>query len=112
MSAETSLPRAVGSYFAADQERDVDAMVAAFTEDANVTDDGRTMRGREAIHEWLSESFAKYQARTTVLTAEVDGSRADVMTEVEGNFPGSPVNLVYRFELDQGLIDTLKVEVA
>jgi len=112
MNDKPTLPTAVAGYFQADHDRDFDALVTWFADDAIVIDNGEPFRGNDAIREMFASSAAKFQAKTTVLTAEVDGPLVKVLTGVEGNFPGSPVELVYKFELTDGLISTLNIKLA
>jgi hypothetical protein len=45
-----------------------------------------------------------------VLSTEAEeGDHYAVTTRLEGNFPGSPVDLVYRFVLRDGLINGLEI---
>lgn len=73
-----------------------------------MTDEGRTVRGRDGIRQWRRDLESKY-----TYTVEVTGTEtvADdsyvVTTTVEGNFPGSPVELRYEFVLSDGLVDSL-----
>ena len=112
MSAEPTLPTPIAGYFQADHDLDFDALITWFADDATVIDNGESYRGHDAIREMFASSAAEFQAKTTVLTAEVDGPLVNVLTGVEGNFPGSPLELIYKFELKEGLIDTLNIELA
>ena len=106
----TTTPEIVSRYFRAADAGDLDALTACFTEHGAVTDEGRTVRGRDGIRQWRRDLESKY-----TYTVEVTGTEtvADdsyvVTTTVEGNFPGSPVELRYEFVLSDGLVDSLRI---
>jgi hypothetical protein len=109
MSAQ--LPDALVQYFDAQNRHDVDAMVAAFAPDAEVTDEGCLYRGRESIRAWKSATTARYAVQVTPLRSmqQSDDSLL-VEARVSGNFPGSPADLSYRFALGaSGHIRKLKI---
>jgi hypothetical protein len=73
----------------------------AFTAEAAVTDEGRTVRGREAIGAWLNNAGSEYTFSTTFTGATVpDAAHVDVVQRLEGDFPGGVADLHYRFTLD------------
>ena len=75
------LPATITTYLTAHQERDVATAVAAFADDAVVTDEGNTYRGRD-----------------------------DVVQHLEGDFPGGVADLHFRFTMDGALISRLVIE--
>jgi hypothetical protein len=79
-----------------------------FTDDAVLTDDGHTHQGIEAIRAWrVTVPSVRYDVQT--VTPEAEDLLA--VTEVTGDFPGSPVTLQFRFTLvDDGRIDRLVIE--
>jgi hypothetical protein len=100
------LPPAIATYFTAGNGA---ALAAAFSADAVVQDEGREMRGHDAILTWRRETTAKYQPRFVPLaTTEQDGTII-VTAEVSGTFPGSPVKLDFTFTLHDGKIATLEI---
>jgi hypothetical protein len=111
---KVQLPTIISSYFAASDARDVDAIVACFTDDAVVTDEGRTHRGRDEIRQWRQDVNAAYEFTVEVLGETPAGTtddliRHDVTAHLEGNFPGGTVDLVHRFELRDSLIAALHI---
>src|SRR3546814_14648081 len=50
--ARSSLPAPIAAFIEATNAGDTDAFLAAFTEDAVVSDWGRVYRGRDAIADW------------------------------------------------------------
>jgi hypothetical protein len=99
------LPLPVVRYLAA---RTPDEIADCFAEDAVVSDERQTHRGRPAIRAWRQEAD-KISYRQDILSAAADGSRATVTCRLTGDFKGSPVTLDYRFALREGLIGQLEI---
>jgi ketosteroid isomerase-like protein len=53
MDDEKKLSSTLKSYFSATNRRDIDAMIAAFADDAIVKDEGQEHRGLAAIRAWM-----------------------------------------------------------
>jgi hypothetical protein len=103
-----SLPPAIAAYFAADS-RDADRVAWCFTETAIVIDERREYHGRAAIARWKAEATARYHYTSEPLTVDVSGGEATVNARVTGDFPGSPVELRYRFSLEDERIAKLEI---
>jgi len=103
------LPSVIESYFAAGNANDAARIAAHFTADARVKDEGRWRAGVAEIEDWAREARAKYQYTATPLAIEEDGDARIVTAHLVGNFPGSPVDLRYRFELAEGKIARLEI---
>ena len=103
-----NLPKAIADYFSADKE-DSESLAQCFTPDAVVTDERRSYNGRAAIRQWKADSTTKYTYTSVPLTMERTGGRTVVTSRVTGNFPGSPVDLRYFFELDGDKIAALEI---
>lgn len=108
-----AVPDVITTYFASTDSADADALVACFTDDAVVVDEGRTRRGRAEIRQWRDEIAQAFEYTATILDVESDdaaGSDGYVVTaRVEGNFPGNVVDLKNRFRLRHGLIAHLEI---
>src|SRR5262245_35989662 len=102
------LPEPVAAYFAADRE-DSEAVARCFTEDAVVTDEGHTYRGRAAIKQWKADATVKYQYTSEPLACDQQDGTFVVTSRLTGNFPGSPVDLRFVFRLDSDRIASLEV---
>lgn len=103
-----SLPKPIEDYFKADADC-ADAVARCFTEHAVVKDEGRTCNGAVAIRQWKADVCEKYVYTSTPFAYKnVDGSCL-VTSHVEGNFPGSPVDLRYAFRLEGDKIDYLEI---
>ena len=107
-----SLPPAVAAYFAAANTTDADAVAACFAADALVHDEGHDIRGRDAIRAWAAEARAKSNFHAQPLAVEGPADATVVTAHVAGDFPGSPVDLRYRFRLTDGQIAALEIAPA
>jgi hypothetical protein len=103
-----TLPEPIAAYFAADP-RGADAVARCFTPQAVVKDEGRTHAGLDAIQAWKAAASAAYTYKSEPFALEQKGGLCIVTSRVSGNFPGSPVDLRYRFGLERGLIASLEI---
>jgi len=85
------------AYFDAQNAHDVDGMLACFSEEARVRDEGRDMLGRVAIRAWMDETTRKYRPIIRPTSVAKEDERTTVTAQVSGTFPGSPTELHYRF---------------
>lgn len=102
------LPKPVAAYFAADRT-DSDAVSRCFAERAVVKDEGHTYHGRAAIKKWKEAASAKYQYTCEPLACEVKDGKSIVTCRLVGNFPGSPADLRFAFELTGEQIVSLAI---
>ena len=102
-----TLPAPVAAYFAA--EHDPEALARCFTSQAVMKDDGHTYSGLDAIKSFMTEASAKYNATSAPFAMEREDGLEVVRANVTGNFPGSPIELSYRFRLEDGLIASLEI---
>lgn len=105
------LPKPIADYFTAEREQDADAVARCYSDNAVLKDDGKTHSGTEAIKSFMSEVFAKFSVKTEPFSIATDGSRQVVTCHVEGNFPGSPIDLRYFFRLESDKIAELEITV-
>ena len=70
---ETSV---ITRYFAADARRDIDALVALFTKEAVVVDEGQTYHGTSEIRSWQDGAASRYQYTTEVIGSERIGEES------------------------------------
>ena len=103
-----NLPKPIADYFVAD-EGGAEKLSQCFTEEAVVKDEGHTYNGRTAIKEWKARASEKYQYTTEPLALDQEERKAVVTSRLTGNFPGSPVNLRFFFELDGEKIRSLEI---
>ena len=107
MDLKLSVP--LSTYFEAQNAHDVDAMLACFTEEAMVRDEGRDMIGRVAIRGWIHETTRKYRPTVKPTSVAEEDERTIVMVQVAGIFPGSPIGLRYRFRISGKKIARLEI---
>ena len=105
---QLNLPEPIAAYFDADQ-RNGEAVARCFTKQATVKDEGQTHSGLAAIKAWKTAASAKYSYTSTPIAMEQKDGRFIVTSRLVGNFPGSPVDLRYAFELERGKIASLEI---
>lgn len=104
-----NLPSILITYFEAANAQDVDALVACFTPDAQVKDEGGMHEGHENIAIWGRNVNEKYNCKHTIKAWAQTDKGADVTAEVSGTFPGSPIDLTFRFTLRDARISALEI---
>ncbi|MET8042040.1 nuclear transport factor 2 family protein [Micromonospora sp. NPDC005215] len=104
------LPDVIDRYFRAVDDRDLDAFVACFADTARVADEDRLYDGRAAIRAWRQKTMDAYSytAEPLGVTPQAGDSYL-VRTRVSGDFPGSPIELRYRFTLRDDLVGALDI---
>lgn len=105
---DLNLPEPIAAYFSADRQNP-DALARCFTAQATVKDEGQTHTGLDAIHAWKAAASARFAYTTEPFALKQNNGHHIVSGRVTGNFPGSPVNLHYRFRLERGLIASLEI---
>src|SRR5262245_15223143 len=103
-----NLPKPIAAYFAADRG-DSEAVAQCFTENAVVKDEGHTYQGRAAIKKWKADASAKYEYTSEPFACEAKDGKLVVTARLTGNFPGSPVDLRFFFELQSDKIASLEI---
>lgn len=103
------LPSAIAAYFSADKKGDAQVISECFTQDAIVVDEGNTYTGRDAIRQWMANASTQYTYTVEPFSLTEEGDRTVVTSHLEGNFPGSPVDLRYLFVLDGDKIANLEI---
>ena len=104
-----SLPPSISLYIAAANRSATEGVAECFTGDAIVRDEGNTMRGVEAIQVWMAETTRKYHHTIEPLSIRQEGAVAVVTNRLTGLFPGSPIEVQFRFVLDAGKIARLEI---
>jgi hypothetical protein len=104
------LPKIIASYIESSNRHDVKSMVACFSEKAVVWDEGEKLQGKKTIEQWADKTIKKYgfQYRPLAIT----GGEAELVlaNEVSGNFDGSPIQLKFNFVIENGRIQSLRIE--
>ena len=102
------LPEPIAAYFDADK-RDGEAVARCFTNQAVVKDEGQTHSGHTAIKAWKTAASAKYSYTSEPFAVEQRDGRYIVRSRLTGNFPGSPVDFRFVFNLERGKIASLEI---
>jgi hypothetical protein len=104
-------PSVIDEYFRYRKTRNIAALLACFTRDASVTDEGITRTGLQAILEWMSGAVSAADSTMTAgdITPGVDGVHM-VTTTLTGNFLGGPARLCHRFKLRGNYICDLAID--
>ena len=103
------LPTTIAEYFEAANSHDADRVAACFAENAVVRDEGGEIRGKSAVRGWAEDTRRKYRYRAEVVKAEQEADRIIVTAHLSGDFPGSPIDLRYRFKLASSTIIALEI---
>ena len=104
-----TLPEPLVDYFAAHNAHDPDRVAACFAPDAVVRDEGQDIRGRDAVRAWAEKTSRKYRPQAEVVAVENVADRTVATAHVAGDFPGSPIDLRYRFKLAGRQIASLEI---
>src|SRR5207237_10551988 len=103
------LPTPIALYIAAENCGDAEAMAQCFAEHAVVRDEGGTMDGLAAIKRWKAETSKKYRHTMQALACVEKGGKTIVTNRLTGNFPGSPIELQFIFQLEGNKIASLEI---
>ena len=104
------LPPALAAYFTAEATTDVETLADCFAADAVVRDEGRTIQGLDAIKVWKKDAKAKYQYTVQPLDVVQDQATVKIRARLTGEFPGSPIEVTYRFVLANDKITLLEIQ--
>ena len=103
------LPTPITGYFAAANSDDAGRVASYFSDDAIVRDEGRTIRGPNAVRAWAEETRRRYRYYAEVVAAEEAADGIVVTAHLTGDFPGSPIDLRYRFKFVGSKIMELEI---
>lgn len=106
-----NLPRVISDLVAAQNNFNSAAYTKCFSENAVVSDEGKTHNGRKEIEDWIADSNERYEATIKPVGYEEHETGSILKTETSGNFPGSPIVLNYHLVIKGGLIQSLKFTV-
>ena len=103
------MPDIVKAYFDADRRNDPDALVAVFSADAVVEDEGARHEGVSAIRSWWAAAKEKSHYVTEPIEATGKDDKIKVRAKVSGDFPNSPVTLRFSFTVNNDKITALEI---
>jgi hypothetical protein len=104
------VPAPIATYLASEMAKDAQMLALCFAKDAWVHDEERTYRGLDAIITWKEETDRKYQYVLEPLSAVQSADAVTLLSRLTGNFPGSPVELDFKFTLVNDKISSLEIE--
>jgi hypothetical protein len=104
------VPDVIRRYFVLDAEREIESIVALFSDDATVVDEGETRYGTTAIRAWQTGPASRYTYTTDVLGADaLTADRFVVAGRLTGNFPGGTAELKWDFTVAGDRISQLVI---
>ncbi|RNI22585.1 nuclear transport factor 2 family protein [Rufibacter latericius] len=104
-----NLPNVVSDLVKAQNTHDSAAYASCFSEKAIVVDEGKTYYGKAEIRQWIETANKSYKTVMEPIDFKENGSISVLKAEISGSFPGSPAVLGYHLELEEGLIQSLKI---
>lgn len=102
-----NLPKVIEELVKTQNEFDSVAYANCFTDDAQVSDEGKTHNGKAEIEKWIDKSNKDYKA--TMEPVDYDEKEDILSAKIAGSFPGSPLILKFHFKITDGKIQSLKV---
>ena len=103
------LPNVVQELIKAQNNFDSVAYANLFSETSVVHDEGKTHNGRKDVEQWITEANEKYKSILEPVEYIQKGNQRVLTANVSGTFPGSPLVLKFHFEINEGIIQSLKV---
>jgi hypothetical protein len=104
----TAIPDVISRYFDVTAERNTDAIVALFADDATVVDEGTTRRGKDEIRAWRNGPATAYTYATELFSTEAIGRDRYLITgRLTGDFPGGTADLKWDFTITHDRITKL-----
>jgi len=104
-----NIPSPIAGYFEAANSDDAARVASCFSDEAVVRDERRTIRGPNAVRAWAEETRRRYRYRSEPVASEQTADAFVVTAHLTGDFPGSPIDLRYRFKLAGSKIAELEI---
>jgi hypothetical protein len=99
----------IALYLSAANQNATQRVKDCFTEDATVKDEGKTFRGVAEIQQWMSDTKTKYRHTIEPLAVRQEGQSTIVTSRLTGIFPGSPIEVPFKFALRNSKIARLEI---
>jgi len=103
------LPSPIADYVAANARLDLEGMITPFAADAVLLDNGKRFVGHGEIRGLLEEMVVGLKAIFTPDTVRHENRQVVVEGPAHGDFKGSPIHFVYRFDLDGDAIRAVEI---
>ena len=101
----------VARYFESEGVDDPVQFARCFSADAVVNDNGKSVRGLEAIQAWRATERGRYRFDTSVLGTTQTGDTWQVLARLTGTFPGGLIDLMHVFHMRDGLVTSLEIRL-
>ena len=107
----TNMPEAVEIFMETMNTAETEKLDSCLASEAVLFDPGENneISGINAIKAFVTNSKEKFDLCTTVIDAIYTAESTKVITLTKGNFPGSPQNFSYEFNVKHGLIQSIKI---
>lgn len=103
------LPLPIADYVAANARLDLDGMLTPFSPDAVLLDNGKRFEGHAEIRGLLKTMVIDLKAVFTPDTVCHESGQVVVEGPAHGDFKGSPIRFVYRFDLEGDAIKAVEI---
>lgn len=103
------IPTVIQELIKAQNNFDSVAYANLFSETCVVHDEGKMHHGRKEVEQWIADANDKYKSILDPIDYTQKGNKAVLTANVSGIFPGSPIVLKFNFEINDGMIQSLKV---
>ena len=103
------LPTPIAAYVAANARLDVDGMLASFTADAVLCDNGTALRGHAELRHLFEEAVVAVKAIFMPEAVRYENGQVVVEGPAHGDFKGSSIWFTYRFTLEDDEIKALEI---
>jgi|SRR5690349_1233530 len=103
------LPNVVQELIKAQNNFDSAAYANLFSETGVAYDEGKTHTGRKEVQKWIAEANEKYKSVMQPVEYTEQGKKGILTANVSGTFPGSPLVMKFNFEINEGLIQSLRI---
>ena len=110
MKHEKEMQQLIDAFIETQNAHNSQGFAALFTGDAEVEDEGKKYKGSLQIKEWNDETIKKYNTSNELVSCEVNEDKIMLVLKVSGTFPGSPVNITFRFKVYEGKIKMLTIK--
>jgi len=104
-----TLPPPITLYISAANRNAAESVKDFFAMDAIVRDEGKTFHGIETIQQWMTDTHARYHHTIEPLSVRREGEATIVTSRLTGTFPGSPIEVPFRFVLSGTKIAKLEI---
>ena len=105
-----TLPESITLYFEAENRHAPALVPLCFVADARVSDENTLRQGIGEIQAWMLETGKKFQHSIEPISSSADGAAIIIRSRLTGSFPGSPVEVDFRFVLRNGKISQLDIQ--